>query len=67
MTAEGPAIDPPTVDPGVHLRAALDALPAYVAGKPAAAAPAGVTAYKVSSNENTFHRGACDQFHSQHH
>lgn len=35
------------------LRAALDAVPAYTPGKPASA-PAGVTAYKISSNENPF-------------
>lgn len=36
-----------------RLRAALDAVPAYVPGK-AAAAPPGVTAYKLSSNENPY-------------
>jgi len=36
-----------------RLRAALDAVPAYVPGKPASA-PEGVTAYKLSSNENPF-------------
>lgn len=35
------------------LRAALDRVPAYTPGKPAAA-PAGVTAYKISSNENPY-------------
>ena len=35
----------------VRIRAALDAVPAYIPGKPAAAPP-GVTAYKLSSNEN---------------
>jgi histidinol-phosphate aminotransferase len=40
-------------DSDVRLRAALDQVPAYVPGKPAAA-PAGVTAYKVSSNENPY-------------
>jgi histidinol-phosphate aminotransferase len=40
-------------DTPVHLRAALDDVPAYTPGKPASA-PAGVTAYKVSSNENPF-------------
>lgn len=40
-------------DSDVRLRAALDQVPAYVPGKPAAAA-AGVTAYKVSSNENPY-------------
>ncbi|HQY98301.1 MAG TPA: histidinol-phosphate transaminase [Phycicoccus sp.] len=39
--------------PGPTLRAALDAVPAYTPGKPASA-PAGVTAYKISSNENPF-------------
>jgi len=37
----------------VHLRAALEAVPAYIPGKPAAAPP-GVTAYKISSNENPY-------------
>ena len=37
----------------VRLRAALDALPAYVPGRPAATRP-GRTAYKVSSNENPY-------------
>lgn len=37
----------------VRLRRALDALPAYVPGKPAAAPP-GITAYKLSSNENPY-------------
>ncbi len=35
------------------LRAALDRVPAYVPGKPPTA-PAGVTAYKLSSNENPY-------------
>ena len=38
-------------DSDVRLRAALDQVPAYVPGKPASA-PEGVTAYKISSNEN---------------
>jgi histidinol-phosphate aminotransferase len=43
-----------TAGPGaVRLRPALAALPAYAPGRPAAARP-GVTAYKVSSNENPF-------------
>ncbi|MGN6613166.1 MAG: histidinol-phosphate transaminase [Angustibacter sp.] len=37
----------------VHLRATLDAIPAYVPGKPAPAQP-GVTTYKLSSNENPY-------------
>lgn len=37
----------------VHLRTALQAVPAYTPGKPAAAPP-GVTAYKISSNENPY-------------
>jgi histidinol-phosphate aminotransferase len=37
----------------VRLREALDQVPAYVPGKPAAAR-AGVTAYKISSNENPY-------------
>ena len=36
-----------------RLRSALDAVPAYVPGKPAVA-PAGVTAYKLSSNETPY-------------
>ncbi|KRF28173.1 histidinol-phosphate transaminase [Phycicoccus sp. Soil802] len=43
----------PSKDTDVRLRAALDQVPAYVPGKPAAA-PEGVTAYKVSSNENPY-------------
>lgn len=39
--------------PRVRLRGALDAVPAYVAGRPAAA-QAGITAYKISSNENPY-------------
>ena len=38
---------------GVRLREALDQVPAYVPGKPAARRE-GVTAYKVSSNENPY-------------
>ncbi len=37
----------------VRLRSALEQVPAYVPGKPASA-PEGVTAYKVSSNENPY-------------
>ncbi len=37
----------------VRLRSALAALPAYAPGRPAAARP-GLTAYKVSSNENPY-------------
>ncbi len=40
-------------DSDVRLRAALDQVPAYIPGKPAAA-PEGVAAYKVSSNENPY-------------
>ncbi|HEV7195713.1 MAG TPA: histidinol-phosphate transaminase [Pedococcus sp.] len=40
-------------DSEVRLRTALDQVPAYVPGKPAAA-PEGITAYKVSSNENPY-------------
>ncbi|MFZ1286092.1 MAG: aminotransferase class I/II-fold pyridoxal phosphate-dependent enzyme, partial [Candidatus Phosphoribacter sp.] len=36
-----------------RLRSALQAVPAYVPGR-AASAPAGITAYKLSSNENPF-------------
>ncbi|HET7397405.1 MAG TPA: histidinol-phosphate transaminase [Intrasporangium sp.] len=39
--------------PPVRLRAVLASLPDYKPGKPAAA-PAGVTAYKLSSNENPY-------------
>ena len=39
--------------PGVRLRSALTQVPAYVPGKPAAPRE-GVTAYKVSSNENPY-------------
>lgn len=39
--------------PSPRTRAALSTLPAYVPGKPAAA-PEGVTAYKLSSNENPY-------------
>ena len=44
---------PTTPRDEVRLRAALGALPAYVPGKPAQVR-AGVTAYKVSSNENPY-------------
>ncbi len=37
----------------VQLRSALEGVPAYVPGKPASAQP-GVTAYKLSSNENPY-------------
>ena len=37
----------------VRLRGALDAVPAYVAGRPPAARE-GLTVYKVSSNENPY-------------
>jgi histidinol-phosphate aminotransferase len=40
-------------DSDVRLRAALDQVPSYIPGKPAAAQD-GVTAYKVSSNENPY-------------
>ncbi|MFF5719564.1 histidinol-phosphate transaminase [Streptomyces buecherae] len=36
------------------LRAALDGVPTYKPGKPAAAAPGGATTYKLSSNENPY-------------
>jgi histidinol-phosphate aminotransferase len=48
-----PASPEPSATPRVGLRQALGHVPAYVAGRPAAAQP-GVTAYKVSSNENPF-------------
>src|SRR3954451_15237049 len=40
-------------DVSVHLRPTLDAIPAYVPGKPAQAQP-GRTTYKLSSNENPY-------------
>jgi histidinol-phosphate aminotransferase len=40
-------------EPGVRLRAALDAVPAYKPGKPATERE-GITAYKMSSNENPY-------------
>ena len=43
----------PRARPGVRLRAALDAVPGYVPGRPAAPRTAG-PAYKVSSNENPY-------------
>ena len=49
----GPTVGGMTDPTPVRLRAALDALPAYTPGRPASA-PEGVTAYKVSSNENPF-------------
>ena len=55
MTDDPPAAvpEPGRAAPAVHLRSALDALPAYTPGRPAAAQP-GVTAYKISSNENPY-------------
>ena len=55
MTDDPPAAvpEPGSAAPAVHLRSALDALPAYTPGRPAAAQP-GVTAYKISSNENPY-------------
>ncbi len=60
MTSTTPGADPvahgadvPDAPEQVRLRAALGRLPAYVPGKPAAPGP-GLTAYKVSSNENPF-------------
>ena len=55
-TAETPAESPsrhPDVDPAVRLREVLAQMPDYKPGKPAAA-PGGVTAYKLSSNENPY-------------
>lgn len=46
-------VTPSTPASPVRLRGALDAVPAYVAGRPAAA-QAGLTAYKISSNENPY-------------
>ena len=45
--------DPRETAGPVRLRRALDALPAYTPGRPAATQP-GVTAYKISSNENPY-------------
>ena len=45
--------DPAQPEVPVHLRATLDAIPAYVPGKPAQAQP-GRTTYKLSSNENPY-------------
>jgi histidinol-phosphate aminotransferase len=42
-----------TPAPAVRLRATLDSIPRYVAGKPAAEQP-GRTTYKISSNENPY-------------
>src|SRR6188768_318243 len=55
MTDDPPAAvpEPGRAAPAVHLRSALDALPAYTPGRPAAVRP-GVTAYKISSNENPY-------------
>ncbi|HRW17325.1 MAG TPA: histidinol-phosphate transaminase [Dermatophilaceae bacterium] len=50
---ERPDTSPASADLHPRLRAALDRVPAYVPGKPARA-PEGVTAYKLSSNENPF-------------
>jgi histidinol-phosphate aminotransferase len=50
MSSAADGSTPPTQP---TLRTALDAVPAYVPGKPASA-PEGVTAYKLSSNENPF-------------
>ncbi|HSO64950.1 MAG TPA: histidinol-phosphate transaminase [Ornithinibacter sp.] len=52
MTDDAPETTTVPVNP-VRLRASLDALPTYAPGKPAAVVP-GVTAYKISSNENPF-------------
>ncbi len=57
-TTEIPASPEPTgapLDPAtpVRLRGVIDALPAYTPGRPASA-PEGITAYKISSNENPF-------------
>ena len=43
----------PTPSSRVRLREALGGVPAYIAGRPAAAQP-GITAYKMSSNENPY-------------
>ena len=47
------ARDQPDAPAEVRIRAALDAVPAYVAGKPPAPRD-GLTVYKVSSNENPY-------------
>ena len=41
------------IEPVPRLRPALDRIPTYVPGRPAAAAP-GLTSYKISSNENPY-------------
>ena len=46
--------DPPAGPPQVRLRSTLTGVPAYVPGRPAAAAPDGSPAYKISSNENPY-------------
>lgn len=48
-----PTSQAPSTSDQVRLRGALDALPAYKPGKPAPAVE-GLTAYKVSSNENPY-------------
>jgi len=45
--------EPGSCAASVHLRSVLEGVPAYTPGKPASA-PAGVTAYKISSNENPY-------------
>ncbi len=53
MTDETSPATTQTPGSAVRLRAAIDALPAYTPGRPASA-PEGVTAYKISSNENPY-------------
>ena len=48
-TADAGAEPPP-----VRLRSTLTGVPGYVPGRPAAAAPGGAPAYKISSNENPY-------------
>ena len=53
MADNGGMSDTTTTTPEVRLRAAMDRVPAYVAGKPAVERP-GVTVHKLSSNENPY-------------
>ena len=46
--------DPSSAAPSVRLRSTLTGVPGYVPGRPAASAPGGAPAYKISSNENPY-------------
>ncbi|HET7475170.1 MAG TPA: histidinol-phosphate transaminase [Dermatophilaceae bacterium] len=54
MTDSGPRHPQDAGPSRVRLRTALDALPGYQPGRPAAPTASGVTAYKISSNENPY-------------